>query len=149
MRKDVECTFGILKKRFSVLKTGFRLQSIAQCDKVWRTCCALHNLLLFNDGLDKNWETGKKMKTSSCDVNDVIPFAIQRLISNDKCSNNHTKYEKDYFKKYSLGGKRVVSKIPLDIFKNVSFTTSIFDSKIMILNGHKERKIVIKIKSNT
>ena len=117
MRKDVECTFGILKKRFSVLKTGFRLQSIAQCDKVWRTCCALHNLLLFNDGLDKNWETGKKMKTSSCDVNDVIPFAIQRLISNDKCSNNHTKYEKDYFKKYSLGGKRVVSKIPLDIFQ--------------------------------
>ena len=117
MRKDVECTFGIIKKRFSILKTGIRLGSISQSDKVWRTCCALHNLLLFHDGLDKNWETGTSMNSSGRKVNDVIPFALQRLNSNDKSSSNHTRYEKDFFKKYSLDGNRVVSKLPLDIFQ--------------------------------
>ena len=117
MRKDVECTFGIIKKRFSILKTGIRLGSIEQSDKVWRTCCALHNLLLFHDGLDKNWDTGKRMNPSNRKVNEVIPFALQRLTSNDKSSSNHTKYEKNFFNKYSLGGKRVVSKLPLEIFQ--------------------------------
>lgn len=118
MRKDVECTFGIIKKRFTVLKTGIRLGSISQCDKVWRTCCALHNLLLFHDGLDKDWEAGIKMNSSSRKVNEKLPFALDRLTRNkENVTNNHTTYQKDYFKKYSLGGKRVVSKIPLDIFQ--------------------------------
>ena len=116
MRKDVECTFGILKKRFSVLKTGIRLGSIAQSDKVWRTCSALHNLLLFHDGLDKNWDVGAK-KMNYRKVDDVIPFALQRLTNNKKSSSNYTRYETDHFKKYSIGGKRIVSKIPLDIFQ--------------------------------
>jgi hypothetical protein len=58
MRKDVECTFGILKGRFRILKTGIRLQKIEAVDKIWLTCCALHNLLLESDGLDENWESG-------------------------------------------------------------------------------------------
>ena len=53
MRKDVECTFGILKGRFSVLKTGLKLRNFEYVDQVWLTCCALHNMLLFNDGLDE------------------------------------------------------------------------------------------------
>ena len=58
MRKDVECTFGIIKGRFCVLKYGLHLQSIKKCDQLWFTACALHNRLLFVDGLDKNWTTG-------------------------------------------------------------------------------------------
>ena len=46
MRKDVECTFGILKGRFRILKTGIRLHKIEAVDKILLTCCALHNLLL-------------------------------------------------------------------------------------------------------
>ena len=61
-RKDVECTFGITKGRFLVLKYGIRLESIDLCDKLWTTCCALHNCLLFIDGLNKNWESGRKSK---------------------------------------------------------------------------------------
>ena len=60
MRKDVECSFGILKRRFCILRCGMRLQSIECCDQIWLTCCALHNRLLFIDGLDKNWEDGVK-----------------------------------------------------------------------------------------
>ena len=42
MRKDVECTFGILKGRFRVLKNGIRLRGPANTDKIWLTCCSLH-----------------------------------------------------------------------------------------------------------
>ena len=43
MRKDVECTFGILKGRFRVLKTGIRLAGTESADNMFMTCCALHN----------------------------------------------------------------------------------------------------------
>jgi hypothetical protein len=116
MQKDVECTFGILKKRFSILKTGMRIRSIAQCDKVWCTCCALHNLLLFHDGLDKNWDTGAQTINKHT-VNDVLPFALQRLTSNENSTGNYSRYEKNFFDKYSIGGKRVISKMPLEVFQ--------------------------------
>ena len=50
MRKDVECTFGILKGRWRILKTGIRVHNTKVCDNIWLTCCALHNMLLDVDG---------------------------------------------------------------------------------------------------
>jgi hypothetical protein len=58
MRKDVECTFGILKGCFWVLKTGICLQGTENADKIWCTCCVLHNWLLEVDGLGAKWEGG-------------------------------------------------------------------------------------------
>jgi hypothetical protein len=58
IRKDVECTFGILKCRWRVLKTGIRLHGFISADKVWLTCCALHNWLLHVDGWDEEWLNG-------------------------------------------------------------------------------------------
>ena len=58
MRKDVECAFGILKGRFAILRYGLRFASITKCDQVWLTCCALHNMLLHIDGLNKDWDSG-------------------------------------------------------------------------------------------
>jgi hypothetical protein len=55
LRKDVECTFGILKGRWRILKTGVRCHGVEACDKIWMTCCALHNWLLEIDGLDEQW----------------------------------------------------------------------------------------------
>ena len=81
MRKDVECCFGILKERFCILKLSIRIHDIDEVDKIWKTCCTLHNWLLENDGLDKEF-TGKP--TSEWDrgiglfgIN--VPFAVQRL----------------------------------------------------------------------
>ena len=56
MRKDVECTFGILKGRFRLLKNGIRVRGQENTDKIWLTCCALHNFLLEEDGLDCPWK---------------------------------------------------------------------------------------------
>ena len=46
LRKVVECTFGIMKGRFRILKAGVRLHGVEAADKIWLTCCALHNWLL-------------------------------------------------------------------------------------------------------
>jgi hypothetical protein len=58
MCKDVECAFGILKGRFHILKTGIHMHGVEACDKIWQTCCALHNMPLDIDGLEQGWEDG-------------------------------------------------------------------------------------------
>jgi hypothetical protein len=46
VRKDVECTFGIIKKRWRILNNGFFYRNIDVCGKIFVTCCWLHNFLL-------------------------------------------------------------------------------------------------------
>jgi hypothetical protein len=43
--KDVECTFGILKKRWRILNHGFFYWNVATCEKIFVTCCWLNNFL--------------------------------------------------------------------------------------------------------
>ena len=84
MRKDVECTFGILIGRWRILKTGIRLHSIECIDCIWLTCCAFHNMLLEIDGLDQQWD-GIRNTTSEWEgelgnlAPEDIPFAIRRI----------------------------------------------------------------------
>ncbi|CAB9527088.1 Plant transposon protein [Seminavis robusta] len=78
-RKDAECCFGILKGRFRVLKTGIRLEGPEAADRVWLTCCALHNMLLKVDGLDE-WD-GSAGDNQVEDMRRFAPFAVQRLSS--------------------------------------------------------------------
>jgi hypothetical protein len=52
VRKDVECTFGVLKARFRILRNGMRFHKKIVVDAVMITCCILHNMLLHCDGLD-------------------------------------------------------------------------------------------------
>lgn len=46
VRKDIECVFGIMKKRWKVLDHGFKFRSMAICEKIFYTCCCLHNEML-------------------------------------------------------------------------------------------------------
>ena len=46
VRKDVECTFGILKKRWRILHYGLHYPDIKKCEKIFVTCCCLHNFLV-------------------------------------------------------------------------------------------------------
>ena len=80
MRKDVECAFGILKGRWKCLKYGVRLAGYKPCDKLWLTCCALHNMLLEIDGLSKKWEEGvSSYWETEVDDFETLPFALKRL----------------------------------------------------------------------
>lgn len=89
LRKDVECTFGILKSRWRILKTGIRLHNTEVADRVWVTCCALlHNMLLNVDGLSNGWEhgvpsfweVGGNGQFEVCD----LPQAVRTLIGNQE-----------------------------------------------------------------
>jgi Plant transposon protein. len=54
VRKDVECVFGILKKRFLLLKHPIRLHDPEQIQRAFLTCCVLHNILIDYDLYDEN-----------------------------------------------------------------------------------------------
>lgn len=45
VRKDVECTFGILKKRWRILDFGLHYRNIEKCEKIFIACCILHNMM--------------------------------------------------------------------------------------------------------
>ena len=137
MRKDVECAFGILKGRFSILRYGIRLESISKCDQVWLTCCALHNMLLHIDGLDKNWENGvssdweiinecnkhkaKKLETSFAisRLNRKLDEILDQVAYDVQPKTTELRMEScDNFDEYTVNGKRVVAKMPLNVFQN-------------------------------
>ena len=75
MRKDVECTFGILKGRWRILKSGIRLHGVDTADNIWMTCCALHNMLLEVDGNSESWDGEEGMFDFDIDL-DGMPFAL-------------------------------------------------------------------------
>ena len=52
VRKAVERTFGILKKRFRILRNSFVCQKPEQISSTFRACCALHNIILRHDERD-------------------------------------------------------------------------------------------------
>ena len=87
MRKDIECRFGILKRRFAILNNGIKLGSISQCDQVWCTCCAFHNKLLLHDELDKGWKDGLSMDKDGDPITEVS-FAVERLTSHPSETNS-------------------------------------------------------------
>ena len=53
------------------------------------------------------------------DANTETPFAINRL-TNHPSENNvarNTEYPVNFFNKYSVNGRRIVSKMPLNVFQ--------------------------------
>jgi hypothetical protein len=75
LEKDVKCSFGILKCRWRILKTGNWLEGMEVTNNIWKTCCALQNWLLEIDGVDGEWEGA----IGQHDANDVVqhmPFSM-------------------------------------------------------------------------
>ena len=68
-RKNVECVFGIMKKRHRILRLPFLLHEEYRIDNVFRMCCILHNRLLHWDGLanigefDGDWVSNDLLDT--------------------------------------------------------------------------------------
>jgi hypothetical protein len=44
--KDVECMFGIIKRRWASLDKGFKYLDIETCGHMFMTCAVLHNMML-------------------------------------------------------------------------------------------------------
>jgi hypothetical protein len=101
VQKDVECTFGILKKWWKVLNYGFKYRDIVTCEHIFIMCCVLHNFLLDlmvrnhvragcgypigNDGL---WLSGHTVNVDNNATNRLllIQFGMRRkLLANHLC----------------------------------------------------------------
>ena len=52
VRKDAECTFGTVKRRFRILRIPSDQATPEGIDNTFRACCVLHNILLRHDGLN-------------------------------------------------------------------------------------------------
>lgn len=78
VRKDIECVFGRMKKRFAVLTRPSLLRDKNLIDDVFFFCATLHNLLLEYDGLDKyldddaNWLRAGAADDDEAQDNDVF-----------------------------------------------------------------------------
>lgn len=46
VRKDAECTFGILKARFRILFTRQYSHNTVDVEHVFKVCCILHSMLM-------------------------------------------------------------------------------------------------------
>ena len=116
----MECTFGILKQRFSILRHGSRLGSIKNVDQIWLTCCALHNKLILLDGMNENWGIGESqsenLNNNNNTNNHYQHFSMARLnrnlsnFSDDASSIMHS----SIFEQYTINGKRQVNKMRLE-----------------------------------
>jgi hypothetical protein len=57
VRKDIECTFGILKSRFRLFDMPLRFHYFKDIHNAWKMCLILHNMLITYDGNDlSDWE---------------------------------------------------------------------------------------------
>ena len=85
VRKDVECTFGIIKKRWRILNNGFYQRDMVICDKIFVTCCCLNNFML--DLMEKtNVRVGRGHPMGDDGIwlsgpRDVEPEETDRLLS--------------------------------------------------------------------
>lgn len=77
VRKDVECTFGIIKARFRFLKNAVRYHYPDVIEAAFKCCAILHNILLKYDDLDNiNWEN-------------VLPDDEEQVEPNDQVALDH------------------------------------------------------------
>lgn len=86
VRKDVECTFGILKNRFHILR-AIKIRDKDVVENTFKTCCILHNMLLQLDGYDISaWEMDAQWDSINMEpdewelpdgIGDNIPEAVE------------------------------------------------------------------------
>ena len=58
-RKDIECVFGILKRRFLMLKNPIRIGVKENIERMFLTCCVIHNMTMEEEGL-YDWMEGEE-----------------------------------------------------------------------------------------
>ena len=89
IRKDVECSFGILKKRFQILKIGVNWQRKTDIDNAVFSCVILHNMLHEFDGYDERWENEIENSHNDKEEQAMLDRIRRRVV---KASENNEDY---------------------------------------------------------
>ena len=82
IHKDVERTFGVMKKRFRILKVPLLFREAAFVQDIFLTCVVLHNMLLeydhqFDDG---NFRYGMGAEITRTNRRRVLLNNVRRLL---------------------------------------------------------------------
>ena len=110
VRKAPECTFGILKKRFEILETGFRFKKADTCNLIFKVCCMLHNRILRERGfhlqgdLDEHWDKADVQmdqdRINSQAAAGSVPVGVPRPVDNSLVGNDvAVQYDNEFFVK--------------------------------------------------
>jgi len=81
IRKDVECTFGILKSRFRILHNRIRYHDWSVIENAMHTACILHNMILKYREANIEWEENVNWDTLDPDVEEPIENSEQRNLA--------------------------------------------------------------------
>ncbi len=100
-RKDVECVFGILKKRFRILTRPFLEFEPAKIDRTVRTCAILHNMITKESGLSdlgtqaRHWRKvdAKDAGRFGLDLNAIDTLLIGRQGIHDEVTQEDVGFE--------------------------------------------------------
>ena len=84
VRKDVECTFGILKARFRILRVGIECHSMEEVDSIFKASCILHNMILkHNNNTIARWEN-IDWETVNPVISEEEDIVTETIIENDE-----------------------------------------------------------------
>ena len=71
IRKDAECVFGIMKKRFRILSCPFLDHEVSRLDATMKVCAILHNMWVRSSGLSnigseaEHWQRVDNLEASN------------------------------------------------------------------------------------
>lgn len=84
VRKDIECVFGQLKQRFRRLQNANQSHDLNDVEYCFRTCCALHNMLLKYTGPVKvtDWENYDPDQTEEINMNNEADEYVNSEVNN-------------------------------------------------------------------
>jgi hypothetical protein len=133
VRKDVECTFGLLKTRFRIIWNGILYHDKVIIEQIFLCCCMLHNIILGYDcNSTSDWEHDvdwEKLHPEEYLPEDCILDTIEELIIPEQCLNNNHQIE---------GGHEEIDNYNESVDNNVFYTTNIddrFPKDLLIMDG--------------
>ena len=73
VRKDIECTFGLIKMRFRLFLSQIQFHKFKDIEYAWKAAVMLHNLLITYDGNDlSEWERNLDWSSIDPDLQDGV-----------------------------------------------------------------------------
>ena len=115
------------KRSFLYFKIWDEISKVEHCDMLFKTLCALHNLLIKEDGLDTNWMGFEESLQEDQLARNKFPSMLLRLHSLYVENSNSTPtrpYTQPEWKRklegrkelFTCNNKRVVRKMPQSLF---------------------------------
>lgn len=140
VRKDIECTFGILKVRFRLFLHALLFHKFEDINNAWKAAIILHNMLITYDGRDlAEWE--KNLNWSYIDPN-------FDTLQEEEMDANYMQEMDDYFEAQSSRAIRLEAGARRNMTRRLEMTVDTtpfgftFDSRNVFHQYEKRKQLV-------